>query len=124
MKKIIVIVEKTHTGYSAYSEAYPAFTTGKTMDELKYNMIEGLNLYFEDKDRKITIDDLSFLLDLESFFDLYPVINASALSKKVGMNKTLLSQYVTGKKKPSEKQVQRILAGVRQVGEELSQVQF
>lgn len=124
MKKISVIIEKTHTGYSAYTEDYPAFTTGKTMDELKANMVDGLNLYFEDKGREVTIDNLYFSVDLESFFDLYPVVNAAALSKKVGMNKSLLSQYVTGKKKPSEKQVQKILEGVREVGKELSQIQF
>lgn len=76
------------------------------------------------KKQPVKMTGLRFKLDLPSFFELYPVINASALSKKVGMNKTLLSQYVTGKKKPSEKQVQKIMEGVRQVGEELSQVQF
>lgn len=124
MKKITVIVEKSNTGYSAYTEDYPAFTTGKTLDELKANMVDGLNLYFEEKGKQVSIEDLFFQMDLPSFFELYPVINAAALSKRVGMNKSLLSQYVNGKKKASEKQVQRIMEGVREIGKELSQVQF
>ena len=37
--KINMIVEKTRTGYSAYAENYPVFTVGKTLDELKFNLI-------------------------------------------------------------------------------------
>lgn len=124
MKKINVIVEKTRTGYSAYIEEYSAFGLGDTIGEVKRNMLDGLNFYFEDKGKKITMDDLKFKIDLSSFFDLYPIINTSALSRKVGMNKTLLSQYSTGKKKASEKQVQRILEGIREAGKELAQVQL
>lgn len=58
MKKITIIVEKTETGYSAYSENHPVFTVGKNLDELKFNILEALDLYFEDSQKKITIDDL------------------------------------------------------------------
>ena len=36
------------------------------------------------------------------------------------MNATLLSQYVSGTKKPSPKQAEKILSGIHQIGEELS----
>jgi hypothetical protein len=36
------------------------------------------------------------------------------------MNETLLSQYVQGRKKPSQKQTNKILQGIQQVGRELS----
>lgn len=38
------------------------------------------------------------------------------------MNKTLLSQYVQGRKKPSEKQKQKILSGIHEIGQELSEI--
>ena len=47
--KIEMIVERTKTGYSAYSEKYPVFTVGKSLQELKTNMLEALNLHFEAK---------------------------------------------------------------------------
>jgi DNA-binding transcriptional regulator YdaS (Cro superfamily) len=61
---------------------------------------------------------------MESFFNFYKVINAKALSERIGMNQSLLSQYISGIKKPSAKQAHRILQGVHQIGRELSEVRF
>jgi hypothetical protein len=38
------------------------------------------------------------------------------------MNPALLSQYVQGSKKPSEKQKRKILEGIHQIGKELSEI--
>jgi len=38
------------------------------------------------------------------------------------MNASLLSQYVSGKKKPSETQTAKILFGIHQIGQELSEL--
>ena len=122
MRKIEVIIEKTGTGYSAYADKSPAITTGENLKELTANMVEALNLYFEDKGRTVTQDDLKFRYDLASLFGFYQVINSRALSRRIGMNPQLLSQYVSGVKKPSVRQVKRILEGVRQIGRELSQL--
>ncbi len=62
--------------------------------------------------------------DLESFFDFYKVINAKALSERIGMNQSLLAQYIKGIKKPSPAQTKRILHGVQQIGRELTEVRF
>jgi len=40
------------------------------------------------------------------------------------MNQSLLAQYITGKKKPSANQTQRILKGVHQIGRELAEIGF
>ena len=64
MKKIEMIVERTKTGYSAYAEKYPVFTAGGDFEELKRNMLEALNLHFEEEGRTITEDDLKITLDL------------------------------------------------------------
>jgi DNA-binding transcriptional regulator YdaS (Cro superfamily) len=52
------------------------------------------------------------------------VINAKALSERIGMNQSLLAQYIKGVKKPSSTQTSRILRGVQQVGKELAGIQF
>jgi DNA-binding transcriptional regulator YdaS (Cro superfamily) len=52
------------------------------------------------------------------------VINAKALSERIGMNQSLLAQYINGTKKPSSQQTQRILKGVQQVGKELASIQI
>ena len=49
MKKIPIIVEKTEIGYSAYTEEFPIYTVGDNLDELKSNIHESINLYFEEE---------------------------------------------------------------------------
>jgi predicted RNase H-like HicB family nuclease len=122
--KVEVIVEKTKTGYSAYVEKYPVYTVGKSLEELKSNILEAVNLLLEGLGKKITESDLKIILDLPQFFAFYKVINAKALSERIGMNQSLLARYIKGVKKPSSTQTNRILRGVQQVGKELAGIQF
>lgn len=122
--KIEMIVERTKTGYSAYAAKYPVYTVGKSLGALKTQMIEALNLYFEKVGKPITEKDLKITLDLPQFFEFYKVINAKALSERIGMNQSLLAQYIKGNKKPSPTQTQRILKGVQQIGNELAAIRF
>ena len=124
MKKIDMIVEKTNTGYSAFADQYPVCTTGSDISELRYNILEALNLYFEDEGIKIVEDDYRIIFDLTQFFDFYKVINAKAFCQRIGMNQSLLAQYIKGKKKPSAAQTKRILKGVQQLGRELAEISF
>jgi len=126
MKTIGFIVEKTGTGFSAYAdnfETFPVGTTGDTIGELKQNILEAANLYLDHISKKsITVDQIAITFDIPSFFEYYNVINAKALSKRIGMNNTLLSQYVKGVKRPSVKQVKKILTGIKDIGKELSEL--
>jgi predicted RNase H-like HicB family nuclease len=121
-KKITMIVEKTETGFSAFSEDYPIFTTGRNITELIENAFEAANLYFEEEKLKITRENLKFEIDFKQFFQYYRVLNSKFLADKIGINPTLLSQYVQGHKKPSETQTEKILLGIRQIGQELSEI--
>jgi hypothetical protein len=120
-KKIKIIVEKTKTGFSAYSEEYPIFTTGRTIPELINNALEATQLNFE-KEFEIAHENLKFEIDFAQFFQYYKVLNSKFLAEKIGMNPTLLSQYVQGHKKPSESQTEKILSGIHQIGQELSEM--
>ena len=116
------IVEKTDTGFSAYAKNYPIFTTGQTMPELFHNTHEAANLHFEEDEMTISHANLNFEIDFKQFFQHYKVINSKALADKIGMNPTLLSQYVQGRKKPSHKQTEKILMGIHQIGRELTEI--
>lgn len=124
--KIIITVTKEDTGYSANTMVNENFiaTESETFDELKANVLEAVNLAFEDKGFAYTLEEIDFEYDLESFFDFFKVINAKALSERIGMNQSLLAQYIKGIKKPSASQTKRILQGVHQIGRELSEARF
>jgi len=124
--KIKITVTKEDTGYSANALIKSNFiaTEAETFEELKTNILEAVNLTFEDNGFAYIINEIQFEYDLESFFDFYKVINAKALSERIGMNQSLLAQYIKGIKKPSASQTKRILQGVHQIGRELSEVWF
>lgn len=122
MKKIEFIVEKAEVGYAAYAKNYAIFTMADNWDELEYNVLEAASLWFEEEGRVITMNDIRMNLDLPQFFEFYNIINASALSKRIKMNQSLLAQYISGHKKPSPAQLQRIIDGIRKVGRELADI--
>ena len=119
-------VMKEDKGYSATTMVNNNFigTESESFDELKTRILEALNLTFKDEGIEYMTNDLRFDYDLESFFDFYKVINAKALSERIGMNQSLLAQYIKGIKNPSPAQTKRILEGVQQIGRELSEVRF
>jgi hypothetical protein len=60
MKKIVFVVEKTTTGFSAYAEdsrKYTVRTTSDTMDDLKINILDAINVYLKALNEKQVIED-------------------------------------------------------------------
>jgi predicted RNase H-like HicB family nuclease len=123
-KKIEITVEKTDYGYSAYAENMNVFSTGKDITELYANLLEALNFAYEDLGYEVTAENLKLNLDFQQFFQYYKVLNANFLAKRIGMNPTLLSQYVRGKKHPSSKQTDKIIQGIQSIGKELADVRL
>ena len=121
-KKIVFILEKTDTGFSVYADKYPIYTTGKNISDVYQNVLEASNLFFEEEGIEIRASNVHLEIDLKQFFTYYRVINAKFLAERIGMNETLLSQYVKGHKKPSRKQTERIVAGIHEIGQELSEI--
>ncbi len=117
------VIERSKTGYSAYEKKLPIFTYGDTIHEMRLNALEAVNLYEEEFDKKPSaLINLSFEIDFKQFFDYYKIINSKYLAKRIGMNESLLSQYVNGKKNPSKKQVERIIDGLHDIGKELTEL--
>jgi len=119
-RKVKMIVEKTRTGFSAYSDKLPIATTSRNIPELLSNAKEAVSLYFEEISN--SVPEVIFELDFREFFSYYRVINAKVLGEKIGMNQALISQYVQGKRKPSPKQTKKILDGIQTIGKELSEI--
>jgi transcriptional regulator with XRE-family HTH domain len=124
--KLKVTILKENIGFSAHVVIKNNFigTEADTFDLLVTNLLEAINLTFEELGYVYQLSELKFTYDLESFFEFYKVINAKALSERIGMNQSLLAQYIKGIKKPSDTQIRRILTGVQQIGRELTEINF
>ena len=118
-----MIVERTTSGgYATYWADGAIHSGGKTFEELKSNMVEALNFGLDRED--ITFEDLKLTYDIPSFFEATPALNAAGLAREIGMTKSLLSQYISGSKKPSVAQATKILEGIRAVGRKLADLDF
>ena len=123
-RKIDITIEKTDTGYSAYADDLDVFTTAADIASLHINLLEALNLFFENEGHYVSRDNIKLHLDLQQFFKYYKVINANFLARRIGMNPTLLSQYVSGNKRPSTKQTNKIIEGIHSIGYELLDIEL
>ena len=55
-------------------------------------------------------------------FKKFPFLNVSEFARSLGIHKSLLSKYIYGTKKPSEKREKEILEALREIGRQLSNI--
>jgi len=60
--------------------------------------------------------------DLEAFFQKFDFLKITGIARESEINESLMRQYATGKKYPAKKQVERIEAAIRKLGESLSKI--
>jgi hypothetical protein len=117
-------LEETKTGFSAYSEKYPIYSTARDLESLMPQLNEAAALYFEVPEKEETQFRHTLHIDFRAFFIHYKILNARILAERIGMSSALLSQYIRGKKNPSVAQLQRIRKGMLQISRELAGVNF
>lgn len=62
--------------------------------------------------------ELEFRFDIGSFFDYYP-LDATAVAKYIGMNASVLRQYVTALREPKQAQIEKIRNGIAMLSKDL-----
>ncbi len=133
MEKVIVTVEPTGSGFSAYIKDLPGvISIGSNWAELQANMkqalcfhLDGFTEYGQMLPEKFSDKYvLEFELDLSTLFELFPPLKKSTIAQMAGMNPSLLRQYTTGIKHPSFEQAKRIEQAVHQLGRELLNVRL
>ena len=117
-------LEETKTGFSAYSEKFPIYSTARDLESLMPQLNEAAALYFAVSEEEETQFRHTLHIDFQTFFIHYKILNARILAQRIGMSSALLSQYIRGKKNPSVSQLKRIRKGMLQISQELAGVNF
>ena len=69
--------------------------------------------------------EFEFKYDMASFLESYSdKISLAGLGRLTGINRKQLSHYLTGKRNPSKKTIQKIETSLHEFGKEISQVRF
>ena len=116
----------TYIAYNTSDNKVQFIGTGRTVKEAKedfFNSLdEVLQTYKEigDDIPASLNEEIDFRFDLSSLFEYYPMLNVSALGRYLGINDSLMRQYRKGDTPISEKQLEKIEAGIRRLGAELA----
>lgn len=65
--------------------------------------------------------EMTFKYDIWAFFDKFP-ISITPLAKRIGINPSLMRQYVSGNRNPSQKRLEEIESAIHDFAHELSTV--
>lgn len=133
--KFTAIVELWDDGtYSIYipdMEKHNLNAQGKTVQEAKDGLSEGLKDYVEmyesmgeEVPEELINPEFEYKYDLASFFDYYDWINVSKLAEKAEINASLLRQYKKRLTFASEKQINKLQATVNRLGKEMAAVRL
>lgn len=94
---------------------------GRNSREVIKDMYEAVHEYKKmkaEEGKEFPDVEFDFRFDVGSFFDYYP-IDVTAFAKYIGMNPSVLRQYVTALREPKQEAIDRIRAGIKKLSEDL-----
>lgn len=118
--------DDTYVAYNTTGEKVQLIGTGNTVKEAKddfFNSLEEVKETYADIGNDIPAclaEDLDFRFDISSLFEYYSMFNVSALGRYLGINDSLMRQYRKGDTPISDKQLEKIEAGIHRLGTELA----
>jgi len=131
---ILVILEKTDSGYSAYLPELPGcIATAESLGDIKGIVRDSVVFHLEGLGKEMEeipvgfqgAYNLVYKMDVSSLFEWFSgILTKSGVSRITGLNQSLISQYVSGYKKPSTRQTKRIERALHHLGQELLEIRL
>ena len=135
MKSLKAIIEKGSDGfYSVYVPEIPGlYGAGETESDAKENLKEAIEVAIDHMEETgdttyyaplMEDHTIEYAYDLSGFFKTIDIFDVTALSKRIGINSSLMRRYKTGMSKASASQKAKILDGIYSVADDLLAVKF
>lgn len=127
MQKVTLFFEKAgEKNYWCYMDVNinntSVFGNGTSVRKALDDFHNGLKEAFVDMTKdgvSIPTVNFEYKMDVGSFFNYYP-INITAFAQYIGMNASLLRQYVSGLRTPKAKALQKIKEGINKFKQDIS----
>ena len=112
--------------YSRPLEAFPILMDASEDERNDFSIVlHGRALRWESLDEDIHIssfyntEEPDMMNEVAGIFRKFPQLNVSEVARSMGINKSLLSKYIYGIKKPSPQRMQQIKETLHYLGEQL-----
>lgn len=124
--RIYILTDQVNT-YSRPLEAFPLLLEATPEQREAFEIgSDGDDIRWEELDEDIHISSFHETTEPNSdnpiaeVFHRFPQLNVSEMARTIGINKSLLSRYIYGIKKPSAERTEQILNAIRQLGRDLA----
>ena len=115
--------------YSRPLEAFPLLKEASEEERNSFSIVlHGRALRWDGLDEDIHIssfyntEEPDMMNEVAAIFRQFPQLNVSEVARSMGVNKSLLSKYIYGIKKPSPQRMQQIKETLHYLGEQLMAV--
>ena len=126
--RIYILTEQGNT-YSRPLEAFPLLLDATDEQRAKYEIgLDGDDIHWDEIDEDIHISSFFDTTEpdmdnpIADIFHRFPQLNVSEVARTIGINKSLLSRYIYGVKKPSQQRTEQIISTIRQIGREMAAI--
>lgn len=90
--------------------------------------IDSFGIRWEELDEDMSLESFTYEepepVGISHVFLSHPELNAAAIARKMGIPQSLLAQYISGHKKPSEERKRLIIDTIHQIGKDLLEVKI
>ena len=115
--------------YSRPLEAFPLLLEATPQQRAQFEIgLDGDDIRWDEIDEDIHISSFFETTEpdtnnpIAEVFKRFPQLNVSEVARTIGINKSLLSRYIYGIKKPSAQRTEQILDAIRQLGREMAAI--
>ncbi|MCQ2176255.1 MAG: DUF2442 domain-containing protein [Bacteroidales bacterium] len=126
--RIYILTDQGNT-YSRPLEAFPLLLDATDEQRAKYEIgLDGDDIHWDEIDEDIHISSFFDTAEpdmnnpIADIFHRFPQLNVSEVARTIGINKSLLSRYIYGIKKPSQQRTDQIISTIRQLGREMAAI--
>lgn len=132
MKKIIVYIEKSDTGFSAYMEDNTLdygirgeeATASAAIEDFNESYTE-MRDFYKEQGKNFEEVEFDFCYDIPSFLQYYAfAFSLAGLERITGVNQKQLGHYISGFRKPKHDTAKKIENSIKRFAKELEMVKF
>lgn len=88
------------------------------------DMLKGWNEtteYLKEEGEEVPALEIEYRFDVGSLFSYYDFVNIAGVAREIGLNPSVIRQYVIGTRKPSAERKKLIIAGLKSLADKMQQ---